>query len=371
MKTEHFEVFHSKKHFDLLDGIRGIAILAVIWHHSVGLDPLPLEFFGRGYLGVDLFFVLSGFLITHLLLKERRATGSISLKQFYIRRTLRIFPLYYTYIIVVMTWAWLTNQEQLDEMTTVLPYYLLYVSNFISPDAEQFFRQAWSLAVEEQFYLLWPPVLMLFGVRVAITAIAAIVLASTIASFGVLGEAALNVSEHLVPYRTILLGCLLAIGLASPTCFTVLHRYLAWRYCATVLLFSIALIIAFFSGKILGIRQLAIHVLMAMFLAACVLNENNPLRVILKPLIMRTLGVVSYGIYILHGQFWGLTHKIVSSIPVEQIAQSKTAFFIVFTAISLSVALCSYHFFEVFFLKLKQRFRETNAKPAASPIGVA
>src|SRR5882672_6045500 len=87
-------LFQKAKYFPLLDGLRAVSIVGVVWHHAGG----ALHFSGplsRGYHGVSLFFVISGFLITTLLLRERSRTGAISLRKFYLRRALRIFPLYY------------------------------------------------------------------------------------------------------------------------------------------------------------------------------------------------------------------------------------------------------------------------------------
>ena len=86
--------FLARRNFRSLDGLRCLAIVTVVWHHAHGgYAALPAT--RHGFLGVDLFFVISGFLITTLLLRERARTGAISLKNFYARRTLRIFPLYY------------------------------------------------------------------------------------------------------------------------------------------------------------------------------------------------------------------------------------------------------------------------------------
>src|SRR5260221_295593 len=86
--------------FGSLDGLRALSILAVVWHHTQeGFHFLPIAY--RGFLGVDLFFMISGFLIVTLLLRERRRTGTISVKKFYIRRFLRIFPPYYAVLTLV------------------------------------------------------------------------------------------------------------------------------------------------------------------------------------------------------------------------------------------------------------------------------
>ena len=86
--------------FASLNGVRGLCILAVLWHHAGG--GLHAQLFERGFLGVDMFFVLSGFLIVTLLLRERDRTGGISLKNFYARRTLRIFPIYYLVLFILL-----------------------------------------------------------------------------------------------------------------------------------------------------------------------------------------------------------------------------------------------------------------------------
>ncbi|MGB2610895.1 MAG: acyltransferase, partial [Isosphaeraceae bacterium] len=98
--TEAHEQYLGTRTFASLNGVRGLCILSVLWHHAPGgLHALILE---RGFLGVDMFFVLSGFLIVTLLLRERDRTGSISLKKFYARRTLRIFPIYYLVLFTLL-----------------------------------------------------------------------------------------------------------------------------------------------------------------------------------------------------------------------------------------------------------------------------
>ena len=101
--SEAYEAFRGVRRFGSLDGLRCFSILAVLWHHSgINLD-FPL--FHRGQLGVHLFFAISGFLITSLMIRERKSHDEISLRKFYMRRSLRIFPLYYvvllTYVVVV------------------------------------------------------------------------------------------------------------------------------------------------------------------------------------------------------------------------------------------------------------------------------
>jgi peptidoglycan/LPS O-acetylase OafA/YrhL len=92
--TSAYETFRRTKTFGSLDGVRASCIFAVLWHHSPH-PPTAVPILGMGFLGVDMFFVVSGLLIVTVRLRERARAGSISLKNFYARRTLRIFPIYY------------------------------------------------------------------------------------------------------------------------------------------------------------------------------------------------------------------------------------------------------------------------------------
>jgi peptidoglycan/LPS O-acetylase OafA/YrhL len=142
-----------------LDGIRALAIGLVLFSHSVIYDEftsLHLIGFGAGYAGVAVFFVLSGYLITTLLLREEEQTGGISLRYFYLRRALRLFPALWLYLLVVgAIWlaGWLPQVPWHDFVSS-----LFYVRNFVGHGRET--AHLWSLSLEEQFYFLWPLVMM-------------------------------------------------------------------------------------------------------------------------------------------------------------------------------------------------------------------
>lgn len=153
---------HQKDHLPALDGLRALAILLVIWVH------IPGEVLGRsmafaratvlpGYLGVDIFFVLSGFLITRILLADR-ARGK-PLRSFLLRRMVRIFPIYYLLLLIVAFWR--GGPE--------LPWCFAYLGNFYFPFHEGGgpLEHTWSLAVEEHFYLVWPVLVYLLPRRVS------------------------------------------------------------------------------------------------------------------------------------------------------------------------------------------------------------
>jgi peptidoglycan/LPS O-acetylase OafA/YrhL len=158
-----------------LDGVRGLAVLVVIVHNAAWVTGESRHFltklFGAaaaaGWVGVQLFFVLSGFLITGILLETRDRAGYF--RSFYLRRTLRIFPLYYALVAVTVfvvaplstdaVWASQVYERQWA--------YWLYVSNWVSPFGHGIsgFSHLWSLAVEEQFYLVWPLMVWWLGAR--------------------------------------------------------------------------------------------------------------------------------------------------------------------------------------------------------------
>ncbi len=151
-----------------LDGLRAVAVVAVILYHVHSLDALRLKRVAGGFFGVELFFVVSGYLITSLLLQEHASTGRIDLRQFWIRRARRLLPALAAMLVAVGVWASLWRPDTLGGLRhDVLPA-IFYISNWwqiFSGDSGGYFaqlstppllRHLWSLAVEEQWYLLWP-----------------------------------------------------------------------------------------------------------------------------------------------------------------------------------------------------------------------
>jgi len=145
--------FQKARVFSGLDGLRFLSITAVVWHHAV-TDSAWFAPGHYGFLGVDLFFVISGFLIVSLLLREKDKTNTISLKKFYIRRSLRIFPIYYGFILLLAAGYYFgsPNSDFGRGFLSELPLYIFYLANF----APVTFSIVWSLATEEQFYLVCP-----------------------------------------------------------------------------------------------------------------------------------------------------------------------------------------------------------------------
>jgi len=205
----------SKGRIPTLDGLRAISIALVLLGHLSGTRNYPrsLDSLGQfGNFGVRIFFVISGFLITDLLLRERTKTGSISLRQFYLRRVFRIFPAAYVFMGVI---AVLSLRSLIGLNPHDLLFATTYTSNF-NPHRSWYVGHLWSLSVEEQFYLLWPAVLALLGVAAGARVAAAVILVSPLVRVfvwyfapgwrGGIGEIFPTIADPLAA------GCILAIG---------------------------------------------------------------------------------------------------------------------------------------------------------------
>lgn len=158
------ETIHGEARYPCLDGLRAVAIALVCFGHLAWNQ----RFFGTsgqylklGELGVRIFFVLSGFLITGILLRELETAATLSLRSYYFRRTLRIFPAFYAFVGVMI----IANSTNLAHLFHGSPLpSLSFTADYLVP-GKRVFGHTWSLAVEEQFYLLWPTALVLLGRR--------------------------------------------------------------------------------------------------------------------------------------------------------------------------------------------------------------
>jgi peptidoglycan/LPS O-acetylase OafA/YrhL len=198
-----------------LDGLRAISIVLVLLGHLAGTRGFPLstaqgDVVPLGELGVHVFFVISGFLITRLLFEELNRRDRISLGAFYLRRTLRIFPPYYA-LILVLVGAQIAGWLQLAPRD--ISHALTYTSNYY-PGRSWFTGHTWSLSVEEQFYLLWPAVLVLAGRRRAIVVAACTVLLAPVirvASWELMRGASAGIGHRFETVAdAIAVGCVLA-----------------------------------------------------------------------------------------------------------------------------------------------------------------
>ncbi len=207
-----------------LDGLRAISIALVLIAHLAGTRNFPLSevtgnFWGLGEFGVRVFFVISGFLITGLLMQELNGEGGrIRLGRFYLRRTLRIFPPYYSLLAAL-------GIASLLGAVTLAPHDLAHSATYTSNydlGRSWFVGHTWSLSVEEQFYLLWPAVLLMAGLRRGFFIAAAVVLLSPfirVAEWELFRSAGAGVGMRFETVAdSIATGCLLAGTRALPPC---------------------------------------------------------------------------------------------------------------------------------------------------------
>ena len=214
-----FEEYGQRSYFAALDGLRALAILLVIFHHVRRdlADPL-YALHQNGRYGVSLFFIVSGYLICTLFLREEQQRGKISLKSFYARRAIRLFPLYYVMLAVQAAAVFGTNLYQPSSVVLFaekLPSYLFYYSNLLPTATDGPFFFAWSLAVEEQFYL-WFGFAMVFLSRRALLVLVAGALLFKLACYNLFGplDAQSQFYRVVFSYREpLLLGVLLAFAL--------------------------------------------------------------------------------------------------------------------------------------------------------------
>ena len=352
--------YRSTKYYPSLDGLRAISILAVIWYHVPELRPL----WQTGFLGVHLFFVISGFLITTLLLREKAEYSRISLRNFYVRRTLRIFPAYYLTLALFLTICLVLpdlRQNALSIYLHNLPSFLTYTSNwFVNPwqTGRVIFVAAWSLATEEQFYLFWPSIIALskrwytpvIVMCVLIVANEAVKLSAGY-QFFLSGYTFPVIAINSVS-TAICLGCLLAYALDREKSFAIAWKFLGQRWSAPVFgtIMLIAAIVPDSNNLEVG-RMFFICVTMALAVGACCIRKDTVLVPMLTNRPVRYIGTISYGMYLYHAFGLNVTDRF-----FEFVKPWPVLHFTVVTGWTIVFASLSYWLYERYFLRLKAKF---------------
>lgn len=211
MRALDHREYLSLRRFPALDGLRAVAALMVVFFHFGGDRWAWLS----GWAGVHVFFVLSGYLITTLLLREQDRGGRISFRNFYLRRFFRIVPVYVVTLAAVVAVFGLRGQYTSSGLRGAMPYYLTFFNDFAEHTV---FVVSWSLGIEQKFYLLWPVLAFAaawrFGARLAVT------VATTVAVLCLFPLTGANWPVH---YLVMLTGALLAVVLHHPRGFALLR----------------------------------------------------------------------------------------------------------------------------------------------------
>ncbi|RLK60062.1 acyltransferase family protein [Actinokineospora cianjurensis] len=208
MRTISHADYLAMRRFDALDGLRAIAAVLVVFSHFAG----PQAAFLNGYLGVDLFFVISGFLITTLALREEGRNRKISIKEFYLRRAFRILPAYYVILGAIAAILWLRREYTASGMPALMPYYLWFNQELAPPN--WWFGQSWTLGIEQKFYIVWP---LLLGATFLLRP------AWRIAGTAALMAGTFFLLPYASPYLMIMIGCQVAFLLHSAKGFRLLR----------------------------------------------------------------------------------------------------------------------------------------------------
>jgi peptidoglycan/LPS O-acetylase OafA/YrhL len=290
-----------------LDGLRAISVSLVVashllWHPDfIGIRPVYATWFAPlGHLGVRVFFVISGFLITGLLLRELDSTEHINLGKFYLRRTLRIFPPYYFFVLMIIL-------AQVVGWTTLTPgdvsHALTYTVNYHAAPSWSV-GHAWSLSVEEQFYLLWPAVLLFAGRRQGLWVAFSVIALCPLIRLGI-WYLFPSLLEYDIGYRFETVADSMAAGCILAGTHEWLQRQQPYHAILESRLFSLVPVAILYASLLPNSSRLNLLIgitVQNIGIAACiawsVVNYSGRIGKVLnaKPLVF--LGVMSYSIYL-------------------------------------------------------------------------
>jgi peptidoglycan/LPS O-acetylase OafA/YrhL len=375
-----------------LDGLRGLAIVMVLVHHmgvfqNLGSYTTPLAHIGGpGWIGVDLFFVLSGFLITGILLRTKR--DSHYLRNFYARRALRIFPLYFCYVALLqllLEMHWLAPQVE-HAVSQDIHWVWVYAANFRilgkGDFLDVFLNHFWSLSIEEHFYFLWPTIVLLIDDAklrklciwgtVGVLALRTLLVLKSVPSstvytftpcrmdgFFIGGFAALLFKDTVPNRKRLLVPALALLCVCGTTVLgsCVLSRTFTW---STPFMQSVG-------------YTLTSAGFFALLLLTLVERGQGPLSRLFGSSGLRFFGKYSYALYVLHQPIYIIFDSVLPTTRVIDLTGSASLGYVLHSvaSVGLSVvaALLSWNLLEMPFLRLKSLFEYRSASPnARTPI---
>ncbi|OJW75071.1 acyltransferase [Spirosoma sp. 48-14] len=340
-----------------LDGLRGIAIFFVLLAHGS---------YGHinGWIGVDLFFILSGYLITNLLQLEQKEFRKISYKNFYVRRALRLFPaLIFAILLAYFSWPLTEHIYKESNKKIAIASSLLYFNNIISDDVTGVLNPLWSLSVEEHFYILWPIVFssVLNKVSLYKRNILFFLLITIVSLFRIYAfryESDLKFSFYEINYYkftlcridSILLGALLAFTPPAPSLEKALIKYSNSIFIFLFILFSFILLYINYYSKFINYGGFILTNILCLFCVTYTITQ--PKHPIFSSRLFMYIGKRSYGIYLLHQPIF---------ILLEQFREQNNYYNLIFISflrllVPILIAELCFQIVEKPILKLKNRF---------------
>jgi peptidoglycan/LPS O-acetylase OafA/YrhL len=385
--------FAREEHVVPLDGLRGLAVLMVMFGHfwlaqkPVGaVQEWTYTFVQNGWVGVDLFFVLSGFLITGILLEAKGSTHYF--RNFYARRILRIFPLYwgflFVYFVILPRVISLAPGSPFATAPGMEKWFWLYASNMLSlvpgavlpPGLNHF----WSLAVEEQFYLIWPAIVFALSMRaLERTCVALVVIAFAFRLFLLTTPFHHTGGYVLLPARidTLAIGAWLAIIARDQARRELVERWAPKAFIVALIALAIANLpdLRMFGYRVsmqtVGFPLLAVMAASLISIGTGKTEKTGRIRRFFSSRILVTAGKYSYAMYVFHlplvivMDMVGFHMRTLSAGNPPGIL-AALGYSIIMSIATFVVALASWHLYEKHFLKLKRLFPRREALSSAT-----
>jgi peptidoglycan/LPS O-acetylase OafA/YrhL len=368
-------------YFPSLNGFRFIAAFLVFIHHLEQNKEayhfnnlMHISFFQViGEFGVTMFFCLSGFLISYLLFKEIETTNQVNIKSFYIRRILRIWPLYFFVIAVSLLVAYFFKELSLDFFYLKSALYISFFSNiaFILYSSGGFPSQLWSVASEEQFYVIWPW-LIRGNKHSFVKLVCFIVLLFIFLRFLLSNSNEYNVTWHGINLLKLLSGYLnyfrvdcMAVGALFAYFLFIEHKLLDFFYKKFIQFFVLILLVFSLVVKLeLGIFN---HTYYAILVSVLILNiaSNSKSVINLEVIFFNFMGNISYGFYVYHPLILYSISKLVFNFVIIDTITEQLFYFVICFVLTTIISYISFKYFESPFLKFKHKFaiiKSSNSK---------
>ncbi len=354
----------KRKHFHTFDALRFFSFFLVFLQHIPFLNNTPFRFFSNsGGIGVTFFFVLSGFLISYILLHEKIATHKINLKNFFIRRVLRIWPLYFAMILFAFLTPYILDLLHLSSSNEGYEpnwwYSIFFVENYRMMFTHSFpnvspLRIMWSLCVEEHFYIIWGLVFYFISIKRVPYFIGISIVVATISRI-IYGYYGLSTSDVFSNIDYFAFGAIPAYLLVQKNAvlskLETVPLYLKQFFLVATFAFVFLIPMIHFKG-FNYLFPIVLGILFATIIGFTI-SVKNPLK-IKDSYWVSKLGKYTYGLYLFHTIVINLLLQLANNVTF---LSNKLIFISIAMLLTVIISILSYNLFEKQFLKLKKHFR--------------